>query len=115
MHTAAAVLYPQALATSITLPMEILQAASQLASVKKRGKAQVRVILAGRDRKQLRLASGVVLKPDRTLAELPPLDLLLLPAIWRNPLPAVAGWYTSARTIVLGGQFSRGRKAPGLA
>ncbi|MDC0361526.1 helix-turn-helix domain-containing protein [Halioglobus sp.] len=90
MHTAAAVLYPQALATSITLPMEILQAASQLASVKKRGKAQVRVILASRDRKQLRLASGVVLKPDRTLAELPPLDLLLLPAIWRNPLPAVA-------------------------
>jgi len=89
MYTAAAVLYPRALATSITLPMEILQAASQLASVGERGAAQVRFLLAGRERRQVRLGSGVVLKPDLALADLPALDLLLLPAIWRNPLPAV--------------------------
>jgi len=91
MHTAAAALYPQALATSVTLPMEILQAASQMASVSNRGTAQVRFVLAGRDRKQIKLSSGVVLKPDMAFADLPPLDLLLLPAIWRNPLPAVTG------------------------
>ena len=89
MHTAAAVLYPRALATSITLPMEILQAASQLASVGKRGQPQVRFLLAGRDRRQVTLDSGLVLKPDLALADLPALDLLLLPAIWRNPLPVV--------------------------
>jgi transcriptional regulator GlxA family with amidase domain len=89
MHTAAAALYPQALATSITLPMEILQAASQMASVGNRGAPQVQFVLAGQDRKQIKLGSGVVLKPDCAFSDLPPLDLLLLPAIWRNPLPAV--------------------------
>jgi transcriptional regulator GlxA family with amidase domain len=89
MHTAAAVLYPQALATSITLPMEILQAASQMARVRDRGASSVRFLLAGSDRKQLTLGSGIVLRPDIALSELPPLDLLLLPAIWRNPLSAV--------------------------
>ncbi|MDE0952611.1 MAG: helix-turn-helix domain-containing protein [Halioglobus sp.] len=90
MHTAAAALYPQALATSVTLPMEILQAASQMASARNRGKPQVRFLLAGPDRRQMKLGSGVILKPDIAIADLPPLDLLLLPAIWRHPLPAVA-------------------------
>ncbi len=90
MHTAAAALYPQALATSVTLPMEILQAASQMSSARNRSKPQVRFLLAGPDRKQMKLGSGVILKPDIAIADLPPLDLLLLPAIWRHPLPAVA-------------------------
>ena len=46
MYTAAALLYPDALATSITLPMEILQAASQMASLRSAGKPQVRFLLA---------------------------------------------------------------------
>lgn len=91
MRTAAAALYPQALATSVTLPMEILQAASQMASVQDRGAFQVRFLLAAPDLTPLTLGSGIILRPDITLAELPPLDLLLLPAIWRNPLAAVAG------------------------
>lgn len=89
MHTAAAILYPQALATSITLPMEILQAASQMARVRDRGASRVRFLLAGPDRKPLTLGSGIVLRPDIAISELPPLDLLLLPAIWRNPLAAI--------------------------
>lgn len=89
MYTAAALLYPDALATSVTLPMEILQAASQLASVGRRGEAQMRFLLAGPDRRLMRLASGLQLKPDLPWDRLPTLDLLLLPAIWRNPLPTL--------------------------
>lgn len=89
MFTAAALLYPDALATSVTLPMEILQAASQMASLRSRGKPQVRFILAAPERKQLQLGSGITLKPDATIEQLPPLDLLLLPAIWRSPLPTL--------------------------
>ncbi len=95
MHTAAAIVYPQALATSITLPMEILQAASQLASVHRRGAAQVRFLLAADSSGALQLDSGIVLHAEAALRELPQLDLLLLPAIWRNPLPTLAaaqGW-----------------------
>lgn len=90
MHTAAAIVFPQALATSITLPMEILQAASQMASVRRHGVAQVRFLLAGRICGPLTLDSGIELRPDAAFGDLPPLDLLLLPAIWRNPLPTLA-------------------------
>ena len=95
MYTAAAFLYPDALATSVTLPMEILRAASQMASVRSRGDEQVRFLLAGPQRRSMKLASGLTIKPDRTYEELPTLDLLLLPAIWRNPQPTVrqsASW-----------------------
>lgn len=89
MHVAAGILYPQALATSLTLPMEILQAASQMASVGQRGRAQVKFTLAAQSRRQVTLGSGITLKPTALLNDLPALDLLLVPAIWRNPLPAL--------------------------
>ncbi len=90
MYTPAALLYPHALATSVTLPFEILQAASQMASVKSRSGPQVRMLLAAPEAGLMRLASGLTLQPDTTFSELPALDLLLLPAIWRNPLPTIA-------------------------
>jgi transcriptional regulator GlxA family with amidase domain len=89
MYTAAALLYPNALATSVTLPMEILQAAGQMASVRQRGKPQVKLLLAAPDLRPISLFSGIGLRPDLVYEELPPLDLLILPAIWRNPLPVV--------------------------
>ncbi|MFK7978162.1 MAG: GlxA family transcriptional regulator, partial [Halioglobus sp.] len=107
MHTAAALLYPQALATSLTLPMEILQAASQMKSVvtrnqdrsqdhsqdrshhrnqNRRDEAKVAFLLAAPSRRMVTLDSGITLKPTATLESLPSLDLLIIPAIWRNPL-----------------------------
>ncbi|GAB5450294.1 MAG: hypothetical protein Hals2KO_06220 [Halioglobus sp.] len=89
MYRIAALLYPQALATSITLPMEIMHAASQMASVAARGSRQVSFQLAAPDKRQMKLASGLTLKPGIRFQDLPAQDLLLLPAIWRNPLPTV--------------------------
>ncbi len=89
LYTAATLLYPHALATSVTLPMEILQAASQMASVKSRSGPQVRMLLAAPEKTALTLASGLTLQPDISYAELPALDLLLLPAIWRSPVPTI--------------------------
>lgn len=86
MYTVAAILYPSALATSITLPMEILQAASQMASANRRGtKARLKFILAAPTLDEIKVATGINLKPDLCLADLPNVDLLILPAIWRNP------------------------------
>jgi transcriptional regulator GlxA family with amidase domain len=89
MLTAAALLYPCALATSVTLPMEILQAASQMASIRDRGRAQARFLLAGPDLQPVTLASGITLQPTARYTALPPMDLLILPAIWRSPLPTL--------------------------
>jgi transcriptional regulator GlxA family with amidase domain len=106
MFTAAAILYPAALATSVTLPMEILQAASQMASVTERGHPQVRFLLAGPDLAPVTLASGIVLQATARHLALPPLDLLILPAIWRNPLPtlqAAAPWLGTLGQIAASG------------
>jgi len=89
LYTAAAILYPDALATSVTLPMEILQAASQMSSVSARGRPQVRFLLAAPGRQPVRMSCGISLSPDIDCHDLQPPDLLLLPAIWRNPLPTV--------------------------
>jgi transcriptional regulator GlxA family with amidase domain len=89
VYTAAALLYPHALATSVTLPMEILQAASQMAGAKSRSGPQVRMLLAAPTTGLMTLSSGLTLQPDTSFAELPALDLLLLPAIWRNPRPTI--------------------------
>jgi transcriptional regulator GlxA family with amidase domain len=106
MHNAAALLYPHALATSVTLPMEIMRAASQMASVEDRDALQVRFQLAAPDKKQMQLSSGITLKPDVAFADLPPLDLLLIPAIWRNPMPTVnsmRGWQNLIRDFAATG------------
>jgi transcriptional regulator GlxA family with amidase domain len=106
MYTAAALLYPDALATSLTLPMEILQAASQMARVGGRREAGVRFHLAGAGEAFVTLFSGLTLQADLSRDRLPPLDLLLLPAIWRSPLPtirAITPWLATLREIAAAG------------
>ncbi len=108
MYTVAAALYPDALATSVTLPMEILQAASQVASVRHRGQPQARFLLASADPTlaPVQLASGISLQPAMHMARLPPIDLLLLPAIWRNPARTLRGarpWLEQLQDIAAAG------------
>lgn len=113
MRTVAAVIYPDALATSITLPMEILQAGSQMAAANKHSsRAEVDFILTAPSINTIKLTSGISLTPNFILDELPPLDLLLLPAIWRNPQPtinAARGWLDSLRELA-----SRGTRICGV-
>lgn len=106
MYTAATLLYPNALATSVTLPMEILQAASQMAGVKSRNGPQVKMLLAAPEKAPVTLSSGLTLLPHISYAQLPELDLLLLPAIWRNPVPtlrAMQGWLATLRAYAAAG------------
>lgn len=83
---AAALLYPDALATSVTLPMEIFRAARQRARARGGGRQHDSFRLVGLDGAgAVALASGITLYADAALATLPPPDFLLLPAIWRSP------------------------------
>jgi len=106
MYTVATLLYPHALATSVALPMEILQAASQMASVRSRAAPQVHTLLAAPRRELVTLSSGLRLQPDIAYSELPDLDLLLLPAIWRNPaatINAMQPWLPMLRAMATAG------------
>lgn len=89
MHHVAALLYPRALATSVTLPMEILQAAAQVARTRSRRAMGVESRLISADGRPVALFGGMTLASADTLETLPPLDVLILPAIWRNPQPVV--------------------------
>ena len=107
MYTVAAVIYPGALASSITMPIEILQAASQMASASHHStQPQLRFLLSAPTTEAITLSSGISLKPDISLDDLPALDLLLLPAIWRNPQPTVKAakdWLEDLRHIAARG------------
>lgn len=86
MRTAAALLYPDALATSVTLPMEILRAAGQLASATRRdtNPGQFRLLTTAGDG-PVSFSSGLELGTSGELRAAPHVDLLILPAIWRSP------------------------------
>ena len=91
MRTAAALLLPNALSTSLTLPLEILHAANQLAGISKPGRSTVKTLVAADNRRLKTMASGLRVQPDTRYDALPAqLDLIILPAIWRNPLPVLA-------------------------
>ena len=91
MYQIAALLYPRALATSITLPLEIVRAAAQIAQVRSRLAPGVSHALAAADLQPVRLFGGLTLTPDLHYNDLPPLDLLIIPAIWRNPATVIKG------------------------
>ncbi|MFO7552215.1 MAG: helix-turn-helix domain-containing protein [Haliea sp.] len=106
MLTVAALVYPDALASSLTLPMEILGASSQTALGANRNARPLSFLLAAETVGPMTLASGLTLHTTESRDSLPPLDLLILPAIWRTPLPtlrACRDWLPELRRIAATG------------
>ncbi|MFK7831019.1 MAG: GlxA family transcriptional regulator [Congregibacter sp.] len=86
MPHAAVLLYPEALATSVTLPAEILHAAAQMSRSRRHQGIDAHIELLSLDPcKEIALDSGLRLAVDGELAHLEGCDLLILPAIWRHP------------------------------
>jgi transcriptional regulator GlxA family with amidase domain len=77
---------PGALASSLSLPMEMLTAADQLAHAGKRRLPRLQLTLAGPEAGELATASGLRLQLDSRWRDIVDTDLLILPALWRNPL-----------------------------
>ncbi len=92
-----AALYPRALATSLALPMDVLQAAGSAARARDRGQSGLSFQFAAPGQDPVEIAGGMRWQPDITLDAVAPCDLLLLPAMWRNPQPVLkreAPWLT---------------------
>lgn len=74
--------------TSITLPLEMLEAASTYSRLK--GNPRTFKICFCADKKHpVRTTGGLTLYPDQRLGQTGPADLVILPALWRNPMPLV--------------------------
>lgn len=94
MYRVAILLYPEALATSVTLPAEILNAAAQMSRSSARPARPLSVQLlraiapsaarAGAAH-TLTLSAGLRMQVDGCFEQVQHCDLLILPAIWRHP------------------------------
>ena len=101
------VLYPEALATSATLPAEILHAAAQLSRTRRQRGIDSQVALLGLESATaITLDAGLQLRLDGAFAQLDACDLLILPAIWRHPrrvLKRFEPWLPRLQQLYAGG------------
>lgn len=87
MITVSALLTPQSLASSFTLPLEIWMAAGQVQQgLTRSSELQVRTCTVGFDTQPITLSGGITITPDYCLETAPKSDIWILPAQWRNPL-----------------------------
>ncbi|HSB96156.1 MAG TPA: helix-turn-helix domain-containing protein [Spongiibacteraceae bacterium] len=77
---------PTALASSLSLPMEMLLAADNAARSMRQRTAPLQYDLVGPGGSEIRTASGLTLKLSGEPAGIEHTDLLIVPALWRNPL-----------------------------
>ena len=90
------VLCDQMLATSVTLPLELLRAAESYAQlgrstdktyIDRTSKAKLNIQLASVSGNSVTTHTGITLTPDSAICEIDNADIIFLPALWRNPKP----------------------------
>jgi len=80
---------PNMLATSLSFPKELLTAAAQIARVKDRKSPDITFTTLSLHGKKDSNLAGLDLPATASLADAGHFDLAILPAIWRNPNPAL--------------------------
>ncbi|MCW8128277.1 GlxA family transcriptional regulator [Microbulbifer halophilus] len=88
MRTVTFLLIDQMLATGTVLPLEMLRGAESRARVE--GDTEpMRLVTASLDGRPVSTRSGFSFPPDVALADAPDSDIVYIPALWRNPRPAL--------------------------
>jgi transcriptional regulator GlxA family with amidase domain len=83
----ALVIYEHVLATSLTLPIEMLRAGEAFAQNKKVGAAKLNIKLISNSSQPISARAGISLLPDTTLNNMKQADVIIAPSLWRNPRP----------------------------
>lgn len=73
------------LATSATLPAEMLMAAQSTADGRRRGEHRLLITSVGTNRDPVDTRSAFSLSPAASLGNAGPADIVFVPALWRNP------------------------------
>lgn len=77
------------LATSLTLPIEMLRAAEGAAFVKDRNALKLNLASVGTSLEAVNTQSGFKFQPDYLITDIEHTDMLIIPALWRNPQPLI--------------------------
>lgn len=85
----ALLIYEQVLATSLTLPIEMLRAGEAYAKRKSANAATLNIQLVSSHKNIIDSRAGINLKPDVSVEEVLDCDIVIVPSIWRNPRPVV--------------------------
>lgn len=76
---------PQSLGSSTSLPLEMLNAADALNRSRSRNHAKLTLTIASVSTDPIKTAGGLTILPDCTISDITHTDLLILPALWRDP------------------------------
>ena len=88
-HHVTLVIAPDALGSTITIPLEMLQAANDIARAQRREDQILEVELVGTERGTLTLNGGLTVLCEKTLSDIKHTDLIFVPGMWGNPRAAV--------------------------
>lgn len=80
---------PHALGTSITLPIEMLNAANSINHVRNAGYPDISIEIASLDGKAVEITGGIQIRADRILDSISTTELVIIPALWGNPRPVI--------------------------
>lgn len=90
--------YKKVLGTSLTIPMEMLNAADLIARIHHPKSRKLELQVANLDAGDIQLNAGLQIRSNKSTGDIAKTDLLILPAMWGNPLgvvkkyPAFMSW-----------------------
>ena len=86
MKTLSIILFPDIMASSVSLPLEMFNAADNIQRGKNRKSLPIKIQLAGINLTPVKTSGGLLISPNCLLSDIANPDILIIPALWRNPL-----------------------------
>jgi transcriptional regulator GlxA family with amidase domain len=85
----AVLVYPNILATSLTLPVEMLLAGQGFAARHNKTAPRLSIELVGESEQAIASQAGISLRPDVQVAAAQTPNVVIMPSLWRNPRPVL--------------------------
>ncbi len=101
-HRVQFLLVDEMLATSASLPAEMLSAAQSVADSRQRGQHSLSIDTVATSIRRVKTRAGLPIIPEYTLSTAPAGDIIFVPSLWRNPQriirnnPGVTHWLQQA-------------------
>ena len=89
MKQVAIIVLPQALGSTVTIPLEMLSAANDIARARRQRDKLLIIELVSTQEGTVILSGGLAMNCSKTLDQVTPPDLIFVPGIWGNPRASV--------------------------
>lgn len=90
-----------ALASSMTIPLEMIHAADVIKRIRNKRAERRSFVIASVDGRPLTMTGGIAIQPAASIAQITQTDLIFVPALWGNPNaivrknPQITAWLTA--------------------